>query len=152
VMMERTRLPSEKRCVQCGEIRPLEDFHKRSASKDGHQPKCKACSKAYFQQWLVAGGSALVRAYHRERRRDPAARAIDRGRVAVYRKRHPDRTRAHGRVNNAVRDGRLVRGPCEKCGAMETHGHHDDYSKPLEVRWLCRVHHEEHHHGRAQSA
>jgi hypothetical protein len=31
------------------------------------------------------------------------------------------------------------------CGNAATHAHHDDYSKPLEVRWLCRAHHSEHH-------
>jgi ribosomal protein S27AE len=36
--------------------------------------------------------------------------------------------------------------PCEVCGATENvHAHHDDYSKPLEVRWLCSRHHAEHH-------
>ena len=30
--------------------------------------------------------------------------------------------------------------PCEVCGA-EGQRHHDDYSKPDQIRWLCRTHH-----------
>lgn len=46
----------------------------------------------------------------------------------------------------AIRKGELVRGPCEVCGTTKhIDGHHDDYSKPLEVRWLCRRHHILHH-------
>jgi hypothetical protein len=47
--------------------------------------------------------------------------------------------------SNAIRDGRLIRQPCEVCGALNVEAHHDDYSKPLTVRWLCRRHHLEHH-------
>lgn len=47
---------------------------------------------------------------------------------------------------HAIRKGRLVRLPCEKCGEPKTEAHHDDYSKPLEVRWLCRKHHVEIHY------
>jgi hypothetical protein len=28
--------------------------------------------------------------------------------------------------------------PCERCGAPDAEKHHDDYSRPLAVRWLCR--------------
>lgn len=31
--------------------------------------------------------------------------------------------------------------PCEVCGDPDTDRHHDDYSKPLAIRWLCRQHH-----------
>ena len=49
-------------------------------------------------------------------------------------------------VQAAVRAGRLHRGPCEVCGTTENiHGHHGDYSKPLEVRWLCGEHHADLH-------
>lgn len=41
----------------------------------------------------------------------------------------------------AVRSGRITRMPCEECGKPKGHGHHPDYSKPLEVKWLCRTHH-----------
>lgn len=35
--------------------------------------------------------------------------------------------------------------PCEVCGAEKSEAHHDDYTKPLSVRWLCRSHHRLHH-------
>lgn len=46
-------------------------------------------------------------------------------------------------ANNAQRRGELVKQPCEKCGSINVSKHHDDYTKPLEVRWLCHVHHAE---------
>lgn len=48
---------------------------------------------------------------------------------------------AHGAVAYAIKTGRLERLPCEVCGHPVAEGHHDDYSKRLDVRWLCRMHH-----------
>lgn len=45
-------------------------------------------------------------------------------------------------VFRAVHSGRLLREPCEKCGSIVMlEAHHDDYSKVLDVRWLCHVCH-----------
>ena len=48
-------------------------------------------------------------------------------------------------ISEMVRGKFLIRQPCEVCGAEKSEAHHDDYEKPLEVRWLCRKHHREHH-------
>lgn len=49
-------------------------------------------------------------------------------------------------VYRAIKRGELKRGSCQVCGTdAHVHAHHDDYSKPLDVRWLCREHHREHH-------
>jgi hypothetical protein len=45
-----------------------------------------------------------------------------------------------------INDGTLLRLPCEVCGEVEgVEAHHDDYYIPLDVRWLCKKHHYEHH-------
>lgn len=57
-----------------------------------------------------------------------------------WRNKNPEKDRAHYMMNGAVRYGRLHRAPnCEVCGiACKTEGHHEDYSKPLEVKWVCK--------------
>ena len=56
------------------------------------------------------------------------------------------KTRAKGRANSAIRAGKIDRQPCERCGTdIGIHAHHEDYSKPLEVVWLCTAHHGERH-------
>lgn len=57
----------------------------------------------------------------------------------------PIKKHARNLVAAALRRGRMTRQPCEVCGHTPAQAHHDDYSKPLEVSWLCRAHHEEQH-------
>lgn len=55
-----------------------------------------------------------------------------------------EKARAWNRVYDAVRLGRLAKpANCERCGEsnQRIHAHHEDYSKPLEVKWLCPVCH-----------
>jgi hypothetical protein len=58
---------------------------------------------------------------------------------------YAEMSQAGAKVQAAVNRGDLVRKPCEVCGAEKTHAHHDDYSKPLDVMWLCPKHHRERH-------
>lgn len=54
-------------------------------------------------------------------------------------------TPVHRAFRKALKEGRVTRKACEVCGNPKTDGHHDDYSRPLDVRWLCRTHHRQHH-------
>ena len=62
--------------------------------------------------------------------------------VERYRAKYPEKAAANDAVERAVRSGKLIRPEtCSECGCKPSepvHGHHDDYSKPLSVRWLCR--------------
>jgi hypothetical protein len=54
--------------------------------------------------------------------------------------------RAARLVSEALKRGDLMKQPCEVCGStMRVEGHHEDYSKPLEVKWLCKLHHRQRH-------
>jgi len=55
--------------------------------------------------------------------------------------RYPEKHKARYTLRNAIRLGKVERGCCEVCGSAEVEAHHDDYTKPLEVRWLCPLHH-----------
>lgn len=89
-----------------------------------------------------------IREYDRQRARTPAGR-IRLNRVnAAWAKRNPEKRHAQTLLQSAIRWGKMKRQPCEKCG-KKAEAHHADYSKPYEVRWLCKQHHEEIHHGTA---
>lgn len=62
----------------------------------------------------------------------------------IYKRRKIDKKkwRAHSKVRIAIKRGLLKKSPCVVCGTTyRVHGHHLDYSKPLEVVWLCSLHH-----------
>lgn len=42
-----------------------------------------------------------------------------------------------------LRAGKLIEEPCRICGNIKAEAHHEDYSKPLDVVWLCNKHHKE---------
>ena len=132
-----------KRCFKCGEIKPLSEFSIHRQMADGHLGKCKACARKYIY----------------ERRRDPIGRSSvlesDKNRYTTERARrnrvrrdakYPEKYKARYTVTNAIRDGRLTRKSCQICGE-KAQAHHNDYTKPFEIRWLCFKHHRELAHG-----
>ena len=146
-----------KKCFKCLCEKPLEDFYKHSRMADGHLNKCKECTKKDTLQRAIEKWE-YVRQYDKMRASMPhrvAARkeyaktqAYAKSHAASAKKwmeRHPDRKKASEKVNNAVRDGRIEKLPCLVCGSHDVDGHHPDYSRPLDVVWLCRSHHFETH-------
>ena len=128
-----------KICFKCKRTLSLVEFYKHGQMADGHLNKCKSCTKKDSTG-------------HRNRNIEKI-REYDRGRgnrqsvsyLADYRRANPLKYKATGMVNNAIRDGKLFSEPCELCGEDKTHAHHDDYAKPLNVRWLCSAHHSQWH-------
>lgn len=63
--------------------------------------------------------------------------------VRKFKTQNPEKAAAHRAVAAAVRRGALLRPEfCESClKRCKPHAHHDDYSMPLVVDWLCRACH-----------
>lgn len=60
-----------------------------------------------------------------------------------------DKIKARNKIKHLCRVGKVVRGNCEGCGKPNGEAHHDDYSRPLDVRWFCRRCHVRHHQSEA---
>ena len=137
---------SVKTCFKCGTEKPLTEFYKHAQMGDGHLNKCKECTKLDVSK-NYRDNVEHYRNYDRERFTQPGRKAQLKTYHQRRRKKYPERYAAHVAVCNAVRDGRLTRpDTCTKCGSTtKIQGHHPDYSKPLDVVWLCyRCHMNEH--------
>lgn len=105
--------------------------------------ECFKCRRAaYMREWYRRPGNAEAQRQSQKEsrlRRIEEVRAYDRARgFRVY---DEEKVAARRAVKVAVLAGLLVRQPCEVCGDPQTDGHHEDYGRPLDVRWLCRPHH-----------
>lgn len=92
--------------------------------REKNREKIRAYNRNYNKAWRDENG------YNSEKR---------------YKKKNLEKYIAQQLLNRAIYSNRIKRMPCEVCGAEKAQGHHDDYFKPLEVRWLCPIHHAEHH-------
>lgn len=63
----------------------------------------------------------------------------------IQKERYPEKIKARELVSRAIKSGKLTKQNCVICGDHNSHAHHEDYSKPLEVIWLCKKHHDEKH-------
>jgi len=79
--------------------------------------------------------------YFRAYRSRPEVKVKEAERMRRYRVSHQEKLSCRYKLQNAVRRGRIKRLPCEVCGNERSHAHHEDYSKPFSVRWLCALHH-----------
>jgi ribosomal protein S27AE len=135
-----------KACKKCGVEKAATDFYAERAV-------CKTCVAVRRAQKYWADPDA-ARAYKRRYQNGAeysrSWREKNPGRQQAYyqtwAERNRQKQRAHSAVKIAIRKGILLKEDCEKCGATSRiHAHHDNYSEPLVVRWLCLPCHKEHH-------
>ncbi len=158
--LEEPQMPGQeyKRCASCGETKPLGDFYREAKARDGRHSYCKECSRARareskpdperraatLRRWREDNPERIAEHARKHRRAAPPEKAAAAARR--HRARHPIKARARHALHKAVETGR-IRKPT-RCGGCSKpfeshllHGHHADYSKPLNVEWLCRACH-----------
>lgn len=150
-----------KECFKCKKIKPFTQFYKHPAMADGIVGKCKECNKKdvhknradrldYYQEYDRKRSDLPKRVRGRNKvaarwKKDPKLRAITNARSIIWRRKNKIKRAAHLLVQYEVKKGLLIKKPCEVCGKKKAVAHHDDYNKPLDVRWLCHKHHMQHH-------
>lgn len=136
-----------KECFKCKVEKPLSEFYVHKGTSDGHLGKCKECTKRDARKNRISN-LENVRKYDRERSNKEHRKELRKRIATDYRKNNPDRAKAVSKLNKAVANGTIVPWPC--CAIPECQdkpeAHHPDYSRPLDVVWLCRHHHRRAHH------
>jgi hypothetical protein len=145
-MTSMTSVSDLKACFKCGDSKQRDEFYAHPQMADGLLGKCKDCTRAdmralrlkdpeaYRDRHRKAWALKRLRRTYRPHASAPLA-------AKKYVQRNPEKRRAHVMTGNALRDGRLVREPCFMCGSEKSEAHHENYSKPLAVVWLCHAHH-----------
>lgn len=142
-----------KHCPRCNKTMPLGDFYRLRKAADGHQGYCKGCHKGAVKEWQHANPVRRAENKKLSRQRNPETKLEATRRE---RDRHPEKYRARTALGHAVERGQIIKPECcQDCGneidSRLLHGHHKDYSKPLEVEWLCHGCHESVHRGLKRS-
>jgi hypothetical protein len=134
-----------KLCRTCNTEKNEGDFGKRSASVDGLAAKCKSCQSEYDKKRAML--PRRIKAREEYAKTDKGIAAGNKAKKA-WEARNAIKRGAATIVGNAIRDGKLEKQYfCSVCSIDDViiHGHHDDYAKPLEVRWLCPACHVQWH-------
>lgn len=148
-------------CKLCGLNSDQVEFYK------GVNCRCKECHKAEVRR-NRAERSEQYRLYEKMRfKRDPHRNEANKAyaktpkgkasHAAATKKRNslnPLKRAANVILGNAVRSGRVIKPEeCSKCARIpprrQLHGHHEDYTKPLDVVWICASCHGFEHNGEA---
>lgn len=130
-------------CTKCNKEKELilENFSRR-ANTFGWQKQCKKCLNLLSIQYAR-------RDYDKEKEHQKYLLRKAKGKHIEserrQRARFPEKYKARYTLRHAVKKGDVVKTTCEVCNNPVVEAHHDDYSKPLDVRWLCRKHHGLHH-------
>lgn len=154
---------TQKRCSRCKEIKDVSEFYRRDGTPGRYTSHCKSCQAKYRQ---TAGYKALHRKADEKWRRTEKGRLYNRAQCKKYnqtegykksinkwRAAHPERRAAHIKFAHAIAGNKIKRpSVCSACKVQCTpEGHHPDYSKPLDVIWLCRQCHVDLHRALAHS-
>ena len=139
-----------KECFKCHQVKPLSEFYRHPRMADGHLNKCKACTRVDVMI-NRARKDNYYRAYDRERNALPHRRRDRARRTRRYREKHPEREAAYRAVALALSEGEIEKPACcQGCGgSSDLHAHHEDYTRPLKVVWLCARCHAHHHRVRS---
>ena len=145
-----------KICIGCGRELPIDQFYRHPKMADGYIGKCKECTKKdvvanrlkkldyyreYDRQRADLPERVKARKEYYKKMKDTTESAVKKSiSRKKYKSNYPEKAKAHMEMSHGIRDHKVVKPEvCSVCGKKrKLEGHHYDYSKPLEVIWVCR--------------
>lgn len=115
-----------RKCIYCKQLKPMNEFRVRTG-KNHRMSYCHACD--------------LIKCRERYWRKRETGWKKKPGKNPY---KPSEKSHARALVQSALRYGKMERQLCIICG-LKAQAHHEDYSKPYEVEWLCSKHHAERH-------
>ena len=139
--------PKSGYCYKCARDRNKDWRLKKGITKNSHRSVCKCgaelsryrfglcsgCASKWRKEYLDNNPEIKAKIYKRQNRSKYDSYENFLKYVARY------------MTKNAVARGIIKKMPCKVCGIEEVDVHHEDYEKPLQVTWLCKIHHVERH-------
>lgn len=141
-----------KVCRKCKKDLPIEEYYIHSAMLDGHLNICKECVRERVRNHRERN-IEKIREYDRNRGKQPK-RIIKAKEITKRRRKETGYEKAHAKIERAIMNGTLEKcNICQLCGSKNTlEAHHYDYSRPLDVIWLCSACHKQYHLGKTKRA
>jgi len=128
-------------CTGCKQFLPAEAFYPHKDNRiSGITARCKSC---HTQQNIKTrdpdNARRVNREYMRRLRQTNPEKVRLREKLAARNRPKTEKMKVREVFNHAMVSGKIIKpSNCSQCGKLrKVTAHHDDYSKPLEVRWLC---------------
>ena len=126
--MKSEQVAEPRICTKCGQ-----PFIPTPGALRQRKQRCRPCRQPIEKR----------RAYWK--RPSPANYKAEKQRKDLHDPKMRPKFQARWKLKNAIRRGAIMPRPCYVCGNPKAHAHHHDYSKPLDVVWICSRHHFEEH-------
>lgn len=147
------------KCSRCKEVKETKYFDVDNRSPYGFMSACKKCISRYQKERYAKKPKEIKnesqKYYYKNRdkviSRTKSYSKTEKGKEVIkgtnkrMREKYPEKYKARELFRRAVQSGLIKRLPCSVCGDLKSQGHHEDYSKPYDVIWLCIKHHFERH-------
>jgi hypothetical protein len=124
-----------KKCFKCNGVKDLSEFYRHKQMGDGHLNKCKDCTRK----------DAALQLEKNKQNPEWVEKEKERVRLKPLKLKGKPRTIIYAEMRSKIASGEIIKLPCAVCGNAKSQGHHEDYSKPFDLVWLCVRHHQDRH-------
>ena len=110
--------------------------YKNKEDKAAHNKRYRTENPDVFRSWFDDRPN-----YYKEwRKKNPRQDNTAKERLQRYRELNRDKVRARDKLYYEIKKGRILRpDKCSECGKLgKIEADHHDYTKPLDVTWLCK--------------